>query len=49
MKKIPTIEEIRKTRREISRKCDNNPHRLITYYIEIQKQKSREKRIQYKT
>jgi len=39
MKSIATIEDIRKTRAEISRKCDFDPHKLVSYYIERQKKR----------
>ncbi len=33
MHSIDTIEEIRKDRLEISRKCDFDPKKLITFYM----------------
>lgn len=37
MKSISTIEDIRKTRKEISRKCDFDPKKLVSFYMERQK------------
>ena len=39
MKSISTIEEIRKTRKEISKKCDFNPKKLVDYYINRQEKR----------
>jgi hypothetical protein len=36
MQSILTIEEIRKTRAEISRKCKFDPKQLVAYYIKRQ-------------
>jgi hypothetical protein len=37
MKNIATIDEIRKSREEISRKCDFDPKKIVKMYIERQK------------
>ena len=37
MKEDPTIERIRKTRHEISEKCDHDPKKIIEYYKKFQK------------
>jgi hypothetical protein len=34
----PTLEEIRSVRREIFAECDNDPYKLVAYYIAQQKQ-----------
>ena len=34
----PVIDEIREVRRRISARFDDDPERLVAYYIEIQKQ-----------
>ena len=39
MKTIATIEEIRKVRADISRKCDFDPKKLVDFYIKRQKEK----------
>jgi len=39
MKTIPTIEEIRKVREDISRKCDFDPKKLVAFYIKRQKER----------
>ena len=39
MQTIATIEEIRKTRYDISRKCGFDPHKLVDLYIKRQKKK----------
>ncbi|MBM2816725.1 MAG: hypothetical protein HW421_3487 [Ignavibacteria bacterium] len=33
----PTISSIREYRKKISEKFDDNPHKLVDYYIEYQK------------
>ena len=41
MSKIPhdvAIEEIHELRRRISAQCDNDPARLVAYYIKLQEQ-----------
>jgi len=35
--KITTIEDVRKSRKEISRKCDYDPKKLVYLYMERQK------------
>ena len=35
--KIATIEDVRKSRQEISRKCEYDPKKLISFYMERQK------------
>lgn len=37
MRNIATIEEVRKSRKEISRKCDFDPKKLVKMYMERQK------------
>ena len=37
MKDNSTIEDIRKTRQEISRRCDFDPKKLVSFYVERQK------------
>lgn len=34
----PTIARIREARRQISEMCDNDPDKLVAYYMEVQKQ-----------
>ena len=34
----PVIDEIREVRRRISARFDNDPERLVAYYMELQKQ-----------
>lgn len=36
-KSDPALEAVRKVRREISRRFDNDPARLIAHYIELQR------------
>ena len=40
MKLTEALEEIRKTREEIARKCDFDPRKLVDFYLERQKKKS---------
>lgn len=40
MKAREALEEIRKTREEIARKCDFNPRKLVDFYLERQKKKA---------
>ena len=40
MKTIEALEEIRKTREEIARRCDFDPRKLIDFYLERQKKKA---------
>ena len=40
MKATEALEEIRKTREEIARKCDFDPRKLIDFYLERQKKKA---------
>ena len=37
MQNIATIEEVRQSRKEISRKCDFDPKKLVKMYMERQK------------
>jgi len=37
MQNIATIEEVRESRKEISRKCDFDPKKLVKMYMERQK------------
>ena len=37
MKDDPAIERVRDTRRRISASCDNDPQKIVSYYIELQK------------
>ena len=39
MQTIATIEEIRKTRHDISEKCDFDPHKLVAFYMKRQKKR----------
>ncbi len=39
---IDTIEEVRKTRREISRQCDFDPRKLVNYYLKKQRERKRQ-------
>jgi len=34
----PVIDEIREARRRISERCDNDPAKLVEYYIQLQEQ-----------
>jgi hypothetical protein len=34
----PVIEEVREVRHRISARFDHDPHRLVAYYMELQKQ-----------
>jgi len=34
----PVIDEVRETRRQISERFDNDPVKLVAYYMELQKQ-----------
>jgi hypothetical protein len=34
----PVLEEIWEARRKISARCDNDPYKLVAYYIELEKQ-----------
>ncbi len=43
MHSIDTIEEIRKDRLEISRKCDFDPKKLITFYMKRKEEKSQQR------
>lgn len=43
MHTIATIEEIRKDRREISRKCDFDPQKLVEFYRERKEKKSQQR------
>ena len=38
MKQDKAIEEIRSIRQQIARECDNDPHKLVQYYIQQQNQ-----------
>lgn len=40
MKARETLDEIRKTREEIARKCDFNSRKLVDFYLERQKKKA---------
>ncbi len=44
MHSIETIEEIRKDRVEISRKCDFDPKKLIAFYMERKTKRSQQGR-----
>ena len=44
MKNNKTIEEIRKVREEISRKCDYDPKNLIEYYMNRQEKRESSKK-----
>jgi len=44
MHSIETIEEIRKDRIEISRKCDYDPKKLIAFYMGRKTKKSQHKK-----
>jgi hypothetical protein len=35
--KIATIEDVRKSRKEISRKCEYDPKKLVSFYMDRQK------------
>jgi len=35
--KITTIEDVRKSRKEISRQCEYDPKKLVSFYMERQK------------
>lgn len=37
IKDVPTIEQIREIRRQISAMCDHDPREFVEYYIEFQK------------
>lgn len=40
MKATEALDEIRKTREEIARKCDFDPRKLVDFYLERQKKKA---------
>ena len=40
MKATEALEEIRKTREEIARRCDFDPRKLVDFYLERQKKKA---------
>lgn len=39
MKTTEALDEIRKAREDISRRCDFNPRKLVDFYLERQKEK----------
>jgi hypothetical protein len=39
MKATEALDEIRKVREEIARKCDFDPRKLVDFYLERQKEK----------
>lgn len=40
MRATEALDEIRKTREEIARKCDFDPRKLVDFYLERQRKKS---------
>ncbi len=44
MKNMKTIEEIRKVREDISRKCDYDPKKLVAYYMKRQEKRKSAKK-----
>ncbi|MDU9050744.1 MAG: hypothetical protein Q3M30_17995 [Candidatus Electrothrix sp. Rat3] len=40
MKATEALDEIRKSREEIARKCDFDPRKLVDFYIERQRKKA---------